>query len=264
MLRQRTALPAGRTELIITKMESQANEVSDALKEFVISSRFSCVGGKAAYKRGAVVHRHYGRLADSGECHLIYRDLVQFTEDGDGIDKHYATFAVSFDSPRRVSEIEFEKLLWKELQLLHEIDRVHYRWAPEAASDPASGTFAYSVGGKAFFVVGLHPNSSRHTRRFEFPALIFNSHIQVDRLKETGTFERMRRVIRRNEMELQGSLNPMLSDFGDLSESRQYSGRAVEREWRCPFEALSKSLPENPPGGRWPYAFSNRRIVSCP
>lgn len=220
-------------------MESQANEVSGALKEFVIGSRFSCVGGKAAYKRGAVVHRHYGRLADSEECHLIYRDLVQFTEDGDDIDKHYATFAASFDTPRRVSEIEFEKLLWKELQLLHEIDRAHYRWAPEAASDPASGMFAYSLGGKAFFIVGLHLNSSRHTRRFEFPALIFNSHIQVDRLKEIGTFERMRRVIRRNEMKLQGSLNPMLSDFGDLSESRQYSGRAVEREWRCPFQTLS-------------------------
>jgi uncharacterized protein len=230
-------LPAGRAELIITEVESQADEVGDALKEFVVSSRFSCVGGKAAYKRGAVVHRHYGRLADPEECHLTYHDLVQFAEDGDGIDKYYATFAASFETPRQISEIEFEELLWRELQLLHVIDRIHYRWAPGTSSDPASGTFAYSVGGKAFFVVGLHPNSSRHTRRFDFPALIFNSHIRVDRLKETGTFERMRRVVRRNEMNLQGSLNPMLSDFGDLSESRQYSGRAVERDWRCPFKA---------------------------
>jgi uncharacterized protein len=230
-------LPAGHAGLTITEMGSQENEVGDGLKEFVSSTRFSCVGGKAAYKRSAVIHRHYRRLADSEECHLIYRDLVQFTEDGDSIDKHYATFAASFDSPREISEIEFEELLWRELQLLHEIDRAYYGWAPGVASDPTSGMFAYSVGGKAFFVVGLHPNSSRRTRRFDFPTLIFNSHIQVDRLKATGSFERMRRVVRRNEMKLQGSLNPMLSDFGDISESRQYSGRAVERDWRCPFEA---------------------------
>ncbi|MEP6902345.1 MAG: YqcI/YcgG family protein, partial [Actinomycetota bacterium] len=32
--------------------------------------------------------------------------------------------------------------------------------------------------------------------------------------------------------------NPNLSDFGTQSEARQYSGRAVEHEWKCPFHAL--------------------------
>ncbi|MBA3796937.1 MAG: YqcI/YcgG family protein, partial [Chloroflexi bacterium] len=37
------------------------------------------------------------------------------------------------------------------------------------------------------------------------------------------------------EVALQGSINPMLSDFGTRSEARQYAGREVDEEWRCPF-----------------------------
>jgi FPC/CPF motif-containing protein YcgG len=214
---------------------SPENDVDHALRGFLLGESFSCVGGKASYKRGALVHRHYGRLGDASEGSRLYADLAQFAGSGDDIDEHYATFMASFDGPQRLSEVGFEDLLWRELQLLHEIDRSDHEWAPGADSDPESAAFAYSVTGKAFFVVGLHPNSSRLTRRFAFPALVFNSHIQISKIRANGMYERMRRVIERKELELQGTLNPMLADFGDQSESRQYSGRAVERDWRCPF-----------------------------
>ena len=32
-----------------------------------------------------------------------------------------------------------------------------------------------------------------------------------------------------------GSRNPMLARHGEASEARQYSGRAVDPDWRCPF-----------------------------
>jgi FPC/CPF motif-containing protein YcgG len=40
------------------------------------------------------------------------------------------------------------------------------------------------------------------------------------------------------DLRLQGSLNPNLSDFGKKSDARQYSGRAVEANWKCPFHRL--------------------------
>jgi uncharacterized protein len=222
---------------IQTGLVSEGSAADKALEDFLLSSRFSCVGGKASWRRGAVVHRHYGRLADPADCGRIYRDVLEFTKSGDDIDEIYATFVASFGGPAGLSELEFERLLWQELQFLHELDLASYGWAPGADSDPGSGQFAYSLGGKAFFVVGLHPNSSRYTRRFSFPALVFNSHIQIERIRANGMFERMRRVVRKNELMLQGSLNPMLADFGEISESRQYSGRAVEQDWGCPFHA---------------------------
>jgi FPC/CPF motif-containing protein YcgG len=47
--------------------------------------------------------------------------------------------------------------------------------------------------------------------------------------------------VREREIALQGSLNPNLADFGERSEARQYSGRAVEDQWRCPFHRRTTS-----------------------
>jgi len=51
----------------------------------------------------------------------------------------------------------------------------------------------------------------------------------------------MQRTIRRRDISLQGFTNPMLTDFGEQSEARQYSGRAVDEDWSPPF---------NVPGGQ--------------
>jgi FPC/CPF motif-containing protein YcgG len=89
----------------------------------------------------------------------------------------------------------------------------------------------------AFFVVGLHPASSRFARRFAWPTLVFNAHHQFERLRSEGGYARMQEVIRARERKLQGTLNPNLGDFGVRSEARQYSGRPVQEGWRCPFHA---------------------------
>jgi FPC/CPF motif-containing protein YcgG len=53
----------------------------------------------------------------------------------------------------------------------------------------------------------------------------------------------MQETIRARDLELQGSINPMLSDFGVDSEARQYSGRAVEENWQAPFKAVEGKCP---------------------
>ena len=68
------------------------------------------------------------------------------------------------------------------------------------------------------------------------PVLVFNLHEQFESLREEGGFERMRDTIRRRDEELQGSINPMVSDHGETSEARQYSGRRLGKAWEAPFE----------------------------
>jgi FPC/CPF motif-containing protein YcgG len=41
-------------------------------------------------------------------------------------------------------------------------------------------------------------------------------------------------------MAFQGSINPMLKNFGEGSEASQYSGRAVSDTWACPFHAQQR------------------------
>jgi uncharacterized protein len=66
---------------------------------------------------------------------------------------------------------------------------------------------------------------------------VFNPHAQFDRLRQQGHYTRLRDHIRERDAALQGTANPNVSDFGEASEARQYSGRdTTGDQWRCPFQ----------------------------
>jgi FPC/CPF motif-containing protein YcgG len=67
------------------------------------------------------------------------------------------------------------------------------------------------------------------------PTLVFNLHDQFERLRLEGSYESMREKIIRRDVALAGGINPMLARFGEVSGARQYSGRLVDDDWRCPF-----------------------------
>jgi FPC/CPF motif-containing protein YcgG len=121
------------------------------------------------------------------------------------------------------------------LTALHAIDRRDFLWDPNVDSDPDSPHFSLSIGGKGFFVVGLHPRASRAARRFKYPTLVFNLHAQFERLRDEGRYELIRTKVLERDVALQGSPNPMLTRHGEESAAREYSGRAVGSDWKCPF-----------------------------
>ena len=65
--------------------------------------------------------------------------------------------------------------------------------------------------------------------------MVFNLHNQFEALREDGRYERMREAILERDRTLAGDINPMLARHGESSEARQYSGRAVDDDWTCPF-----------------------------
>ncbi|MGX6608349.1 guanitoxin biosynthesis heme-dependent pre-guanitoxin N-hydroxylase GntA [Micromonosporaceae bacterium Da 78-11] len=220
--------------------------VRAALGDKLTSDQFSCVAGKTAWQRSTVVHRHLGRLGTAEATQDLHAALVDFTRRKDDIDPLLATFIATFWLPAEVDEVEFERLTWEQLQQLHERDVAQFDWDPAVSSDPESSEFGFSVGGHAFFVVGLHPGASRISRRFDHPTLVFNLHTQFERLRQRGIYQRIQQQVRQRELALQGSLNPNLAEFGEASEVRQYSGRAVPPDWRCPFHP---HVPANAAGG---------------
>ncbi len=131
--------------------------------------------------------------------------------------------------------------MWAQHQSLHELDRQQFGWDSSVSSDPEESNFSFSFAETSFFIVRLHPQSSRLSRRFRLPTIIFNAHAQFERLRELQQFERLQQTIRARDLKLQGSLNPNLSDFGTQSEARQYSGRAVEENWKCPIHAQNQT-----------------------
>ncbi|CAM3273596.1 YqcI/YcgG family protein [Stackebrandtia soli] len=202
---------------------------------------YPCLGARAALRRGVMVSEAFGPLDNADTTVALHRALLDFIDHWLRPDENFATFVAVFSAPTNVSEKAFELALWRQLTRLSELDARTHSWAASVDGDPSSPDFAFSVGGEAFFVVGMHDRSSRSARRFPLPTLAFNHHAQFDRLKAADVYGGLQERIRARELRLQGSLNPNLAEHGEASEARQYSGRAAEADWSCPFHV------EDPP-----------------
>lgn len=213
------------------------------IASFIAEPSFPCVGAKSALNKQRMRFGHYPALCDPSAIAQQCAALQQFSDEFPEPGAIPVSFVATFGEPGAAraavpSEAEFEALMWRHLQLMHNADSRRFAWNPSVASDPDQKDFSFSIAGRAFFVVGLHPNASRLARRAPLPSLVFNFHDQFTELKASGRYASMQDVIRARDTELQGSVNPVLARFGDASEARQYSGRAVEDDWACPFRPV--------------------------
>ena len=207
-----------------------------AFLDFIRDGAFPCVGAKSAAAGGQIKVVAGNAMTSAWNDLVIHRELMAwadaYNEDQDGL----RSLAVVFEGPASLSEVQFETAMWERLQSLSDKDAWLGQPPDTAVShEPDDPHFALSFGGKAFFVVGLHPNASRPGRRFEYPAMVFNLHDQFEQLRATGKYGTMRKKIMVRDEALAGTVNPMLSQHGEVSAARQYSGRLVGENWRCPF-----------------------------
>ena len=206
-------------------------------RRFIRDPVFPCVGARTALAGQTLVTGVFGRFGDPGGDLPLLRALRRFTMRIDAASgRRVHSFAALYEGPCSLGEHGFEGVFWNCLQRLTELDRARGNaWAHDVSADPAEPTFSLSLCSHPFFVVALHPAASRRARRFERPALVFNSHRQFAGLKEDGRYARMQAMTRGRDRSLQGSINPNLAEFGDRSEARQYSGRHIDGEWICPL-----------------------------
>ena len=203
---------------------------------------FPCVGAKAALARGTLQVLACNRIDSNWDDLRIHEELMRFAAAYREDPALFRSLAVVFEGPEGLDEAAFEDALWRRAQSLSDKDVWRGQDYDAAVSaDPNSPHFSMSYGGEAFFIVGLHPAASRPARRFSRPAMVFNLHDQFKTLRARGQYEGMREKIMVRDEALAGSRNPMLARHGEASEARQYSGRVVEAEWKCPFHFTGAS-----------------------
>ncbi len=222
---------------MLAKLDDRLREeAEDLFLSMIRDSAFPCVGAKSAAARGTLEIVHARDITSAWNDLEIHRALLdwsfRYRDDPEGL----RSLAVIFDSPRNLDEHGFEEAMWDRLQSLADKDV----WAGQqpdqrVSSDPDDPHFSLSFGGQAYFVVGLHPTASRPARRYGRPTMVFNLHDQFERLRAEGRYEKMRETIIKRDVELAGTINPMLERHGELSAARQFSGRAVNDDWQCPF-----------------------------
>lgn len=208
------------------------DRVHGALRAVILDPEFPCVGARAALNRGTYRFSLYEELDSEAATRGLARDIHRFIREEPHLGGEFTTFIASFQGPKVIEPEQFETLLWAQLRRLHEVD--DEPWDPTVSREPDDGRFSFSFAGKAFFIVGLSPTGARWGRRFPWPTLAFNPHEQFERLRADGRFEQLRDTVRARDVQLEGNLNPNLADYGAHTEARQYSGREVAHDWRCP------------------------------
>ncbi|MEJ8803185.1 guanitoxin biosynthesis heme-dependent pre-guanitoxin N-hydroxylase GntA [Pontibacter sp. H249] len=216
--------------------DERIKEIHTSILDKISDTDYPCVGAKAALNSGQYRLGVYDSIGADETTRQLGEDLKNYTSETLSTESEYMTLIAVF-SDEAVAEVDFEQKLWLQLQKLHDSEKHHQLWDPAVSNNPEESDFSFSYNGTAFFVVGLHPNASRKARRFAHTALAFNLHRQFEQLREKDVYENMQKVIRDREVAYDGSVNPMLSNFGEGLEAPQYSGRQVDESWKCPFHA---------------------------
>ena len=216
---------------------SKVHSIEEDYKNFILNEEHPCIMAKSIFKMEKYHLNVYDDMFDKKIHHKILTDLKNYIDQYDFNGNQFESFIAVFPNNKFANESDFEDALWNTLQPLHEVD--DHNWDSTVSDDGESPEFSFSLGGKAFYIIGLHPESSRMARQAPYTTLVFNLHHQFEKLREMGTYHAVRDTIRKNDATLQGHINPVLEDYGEDTEAKQYSGRKVEENWKCPFHKKS-------------------------
>ncbi len=214
--------------------------IEEDYRNFIIAKKHPCIMANTVFAMHNYHLKIYENLDDVTNIASILNDIEHYLEQYDFDSNEFESLLFCFKSDNFENELDFENSLWRFLQNLHDAD--DKEWDKNVSSDPCDKNFSMSIKGRAFYTVGLHPRSSRLARQAPYCTVVFNLHWQFERLREMGTYQTIKTRIRRRDKKLQGSINPVLRDFGNDSETKQYSGRQVESDWKCPFHTKIEHL----------------------
>jgi hypothetical protein len=219
------------------KPTNQADHpLAQAFQDFIRSPQFPCVGAKASLSKEQIRFVIGRDIRSAWDDLRILPSLLDLALRYRSDPVLFQSLVVLFEEEAGLDEEAYEANLWQRLQSLTDKDEwLGQETDPRVSQSPDDPHFSLSFGGEAFFVVGLHPQASRPARRFSRPALVFNLHDQFEQLRASGRYEKLRAAIIERDIAVAGDPNPMLARHGAISEARQYSGRAVEEDWKCPF-----------------------------
>lgn len=218
-----------------TPLSSKNILLLENFKQFISQVYYPCVMAKTVFKREQFDFHVYEEMGAINTTQLILNDLDRYLAKANSNDNEFYSFIATFPNSSFEDETTFETAFWHQLQHLHDLDTEV--WDPTVSSDPTDKKFSFSLRGQAFYLIGMHPNSSRIARQAPCPAIVFNLHSQFELLREQGVYQKVRNIIRQRDIELQGSINSMLENFGESSEVKQYSGKPVDEKWKCPFHS---------------------------
>ncbi|HUR30397.1 MAG TPA: guanitoxin biosynthesis heme-dependent pre-guanitoxin N-hydroxylase GntA [Saprospiraceae bacterium] len=216
--------------------EAERHVIIEEFHEHVKNKEFPCIAAHEASSKKTLRCFVADHMACPKDDHQILNFIYAFVDEFKLSSGGFHSVVIIFKEPRILDENMFDHLLWRRLQAISDMDAQRFDFDSRVSSDIGSPNFSYSLKEEAFYVIGLHPASSRKARQYKYPVLIFNPHSQFENLRAENHYSKMQQIVRKRDQLYSGSVNPMLADFGDAPEVFQYSGRVYESTWQCPLK----------------------------
>lgn len=209
--------------------------MSKEVLNFIQSSSFPCIMAKAAVRTGYIEIQNIPDIKTPQNIAMARSMLYSFIDHFRLNQNKLSSFILQIEDEALTCFNQFETSFYAFLREIYQKDKIQYPHDPRVSADIYDSRFSFSLKSEAFFIVALHPESPRWARRFKSPAIVFNPHIQFEKLREKNLFHKIKNIIRSKDRLLQGSINPMLNDFGERSEVFQYLGKVYGPHDRIPL-----------------------------
>jgi FPC/CPF motif-containing protein YcgG len=203
--------------------QQKLQNIHQEILKLMMSKNYPCAAAMRAVSKQDYmvgVYSKFGTGQSSAELSLdllFFLDKLGKTKSANAT--FWAVFPDSVDSSPCLAEDRFESNLWSELSFLAAANPYCNAWDASVSTNPADKNFCFSLGGSAFFVVGLHAFSSRRARRFPYPALVFNTLGQFEQLVAEDKYDHLVQTSRKRDRNYKGNVNPMVEKYGDSGNS---------------------------------------------
>ncbi len=214
--------------------------VDSHIKQLIQEKDYPCIGALRAVKKAEYRIGIYENFGEGSASEFLRNDLLRFIDEQKKSRSAYLSFWAAYPNDSTSSDKDFETRLWKELSSVSSLDPSP--WDPNFSSQPEDKNFCFSLGRNAFFIVGLHSKSSRRSRTFPYPSMIFNLYEQFEIIKRLNQYKPMVDINRKKSLNFDGSVNPMTEKYADTWEAIQFSGLQNDDHWKCPFQRLLKGF----------------------
>lgn len=215
--------------------------IQEHLQRLISTKNYPCIAAIQALHKNEIITNAYDNFGSGLSAPLLLQNLKAFKQRQQAGEESYLTYFAVFPNDTCTDEDDFEKRLWAELSAVCNEPNAG-PWDPEFSDNPTDKNFCFSIDGSAFFVVGMHPQSSRTSRQFPYPALAFNLYSQFTDLMQKNTYHPMVALNRQRDLKFQGSINPMAEQYNEEWEAIQFSGKKNPPSWQCPFFREMKNL----------------------
>jgi FPC/CPF motif-containing protein YcgG len=210
-------------------------EFESDISSLVFSNNYPCIAALKTLSTGQYHTGVFGTLGEGDHSARLATALLELRDEQKKTGSLELSYFAVFPDLTEMDEEEFERRLWRELSLMTQVPDIDKTWDPAFSDNPEDKNFCFSLGGTAFFVVGMHANSSRISRRLRYPTLVFNVYEQFKELDRRNRYQPMIQANRKRDIQFQGDVNPMSEKYNDTWESIQFSGRNNSADWKCPF-----------------------------